>query len=196
MSLNTLKKTKRYEQKLYSYILACDNGGAPCVERGCLTIAICKPVIRRNSNVGDIIVGISSYKLGKKKKIIFIAVITKLVTMKQYGNYHRSDSIYTSKLKMRPNSFHNCTNYKSDISGKNVIMSRDFIYFGKKNINVPKNLQGIIPGRGHQSTKNKPFKYTLMKLLTSQKKKGVGKRGDYTEKNRRKCSKQKKKGNC
>ena len=184
------------EPKLYSYILACDNGGAPCVERGCLTIAICKPVIRRNAKVGDIIVGISGYKLGKKKKIIFMAVITKLVTMKQYGNYRRSDSIYTSKLKMRPNSFHNCTNREKDISGKNVIISKNFIYFGKKHISIPKNLQEIIPGRGHQSTKNKPFRKTLLKLFASQKKKGVGKRGDYTEKKTSKCSKQKKTSSC
>ena len=184
------------EPKLYSYILACDNGGAPCVEDGCLTIAICKQVIRRNAKLGDTIVGISGHKLGKKKKIIFIATITKMVTMKEYSKYSRSDSIYTSKLKMRPNPFHNCTNREKDISGKNVIISKNFIYFGKKNISIPKNLQEIIPGRGHQSTKNKPFRKTLLKLFASQKKKGIGKSGDYTEKRERKCSNQKKKNKC
>ena len=79
------------DSTLYTYILACDNGGAPCVEDGCLTIAICKQVIRRNAKVGDTIVGISSCKLGKKKKIIFIATITKMVTMKEYSKYSRPD---------------------------------------------------------------------------------------------------------
>ena len=34
--------------------MACDVGGAPCAEDGCLTIAICKQVMRRNAKVGDI----------------------------------------------------------------------------------------------------------------------------------------------
>jgi hypothetical protein len=184
------------EPKLYTYILACDNGGAPCVENGCLTIAICKPEIRRLAKVGDIIVGISGYKLGKKKKIIFIAKTTKMVTMEEYGDNLRSDSIYTSKLKMKPNPFHNCSDYKRDMRGENVIMSTDFIYFGKKHIPLPENLHEIIPGRAYQSTKNEPFKQTLINLFASQKKKGIGKRGDYTEKRTSKCSKQKKTIRC
>ena len=175
------------QPKLYSYILACDVGGAPCVEDGCLTIAICKPDIRRLSKVGDIIVGISGYKLGKKKKIIFIAKTTKMVTMEEYGDITRSDSIYTSKLKMKPNPFHNCSDYKRDMSGENVIMSTDFIYFGKNHIDVPENLLEIIPGRGHQSTKNEPFKKILKELFSTEKKNGVGKRGDYTGKKNNKC---------
>jgi hypothetical protein len=182
----TIQLTK-HQPILYSYILACDVGGAPCVEDGCLTIAICKQVIRRNATVGDTVVGISGYKLGKKKKIIFIATITKMVTMEEYGDSHRSDSIYTSDLKLKPNPFHDCTNYKRDISGKNVLISTDFIYFGKKHIDVPRNLQDIIPGHGHQSTKNEPFKQTLMELFATEKKNGTGKRGDYTGKKNNKC---------
>jgi hypothetical protein len=170
------------QSKLYSYILANDDGGAPCVEGGCLTIAICKPVIRRLARKDDIIVGISGYKHGNKKKIIFIAKITKMVTMEEYGGSSRSDSIYTSKLEMKQNPFHNCTNYEKDIKGENVIISTDFIYFGKNNIVVPDNLQGIIPGRGHQTDKNIPFKETLHNLFASEKKKGIGKIGDYTGK--------------
>jgi len=182
MSLSTLKKR---QGRLYSYILRCDVGGAPCVEDGCLTIAICKQVIRRVAKVGDTIMGISPKEMGNK--IIFIATITKMVTMKEYGDSPRSDSIYTSDLKMKPNPFHDCSNYDRDISGKNVIMSTDFIYFGKKHIDVPGNLEEIIPGRAHQSTKNEPFKQTLMELFAAEKKNGTGKRGDYTGKKNNKC---------
>jgi hypothetical protein len=73
------------------------------------------------------------------------------------------------------------------VSGKNVIISTDFIYFGKKNIVVPKNLRGIIPGRGYQTDKNIPFKQTLMDLFSAEKKKGTGKRGEYTGKKNSKC---------
>tara|TARA_R110002074_G_scaffold6198_1_gene28919 strand:+ start:242 stop:673 length:432 start_codon:yes stop_codon:yes gene_type:complete len=143
--------------------------------------------MRRTAAVGDTIVGISGYKLGKKKRIIFIATITKIVTMKEYGDSPRSDSIYTSEFEMKPNPFHGCANYERDMSGKNVIISTDFIYFGKRNIVVPDNLQGVIPGRGHQSDRNDPFKQTLMNLFVAEKKNGIGKRGDYTDKKTSTC---------
>tara|TARA_B100000795_G_C22660896_1_gene384041 strand:- start:113 stop:661 length:549 start_codon:yes stop_codon:yes gene_type:complete len=174
--------TKNQIRKLYSYILACDVGSAPCVERGCLSIAICKQVMRKNARVGDTIVGISGYKLGKEKKILFIATITKMVTMEEYGKSTRSDSIYTSDLKLKPNPFHDCSNYERDLKGKNVILSKDFIYFGKNNIPVPNNLQGIVPGRETRSTLNIPFKKKLMALFAAEKINGTGKRGDYTGK--------------
>lgn len=184
---NTSNEKNIHEAKLYSYILACDVGGAPCVEGGCLSIAICKQIMRKNARVGDTIVGISGYKLGKKKKIIFIATITKMVTMEDYGDSTRSDSIYTSDLKLKPNPFHDCSNYKNDIKGKNVIISTDFIYFGKKNIAVPDNLRGIIPVRETRCALNVPFKQTLMNLFAAEKQKGIGKRGDYTGKKDSKC---------
>ena len=82
---------------------------------------------------------------------------------------------------MKPNPFHNYSDYERDIKGKNVIMSTDFIYFGKNHIDVPENLQEIIPRRGHRSTKNDPFRQILTSLFDSEKLNGTGKRGEYTD---------------
>ncbi len=43
--------------RLFRYILKDDNGMAPCVEGGVMTLATCKPRIRRSAEVGDWIAG-------------------------------------------------------------------------------------------------------------------------------------------
>ena len=191
---NNIKKmsSTQRDSLVYSYILATDVGASPCVENDCLTISICKPKLRQKAQVSDIIVGISGYKLGKNKRIMFISKITKIITMKKYGEdeyNNRSDSIFTSELKMKKNDFHNVKDDRDrDISGKNVLISTDFIYFGENHIVLPENLQGIIPGRGYQSDKNTPFKSTLIDLFTSEKNIKTGKRGNYSDKIKKKCS--------
>ncbi len=42
---------------IYVYKMTADNGGAPCVHRRLLSLAICKPKIRKAANRGDLIFG-------------------------------------------------------------------------------------------------------------------------------------------
>jgi Nucleotide modification associated domain 2 len=42
----------------YFYKLTADNGGAPCVRYGLLSLAICKPMIRKTAKEGDLIFGL------------------------------------------------------------------------------------------------------------------------------------------
>ena len=44
----------------------------------------------------------------------------------------RKDSIYTESLELRENPYHTEGNRKTDISGENVLLSTDFIYYGTK----------------------------------------------------------------
>jgi hypothetical protein len=192
ISQNTYNTYNHMQARLYTYILQGDNGGAPCAEGGLFSLANCKPSIRRCARKGDIIVGISGtkMKLGKKKRIIFIAVVTDIVSMREYAiNYSlRMDSIYSPELDLLPNPFHNCGHRETDLSGKNVLLSDDFVYFGKKHIAVPDNLNSIIPGRGHQYKPNEPHKETLNDLFNKAKiKNGCGKIGEYNNKKKRGC---------
>ncbi|MFM8479413.1 MAG: hypothetical protein ACKOEO_26795 [Planctomycetaceae bacterium] len=43
------------DQKVYVYKIVVDNGGAPCVHDRLLSLAICKPAIRRTAQAGDLI---------------------------------------------------------------------------------------------------------------------------------------------
>jgi Nucleotide modification associated domain 2 len=42
---------------IYFYKLTADNGGAPCVRHGLLSLAICKPMIRKTAEEGDLTFG-------------------------------------------------------------------------------------------------------------------------------------------
>ncbi len=46
--------------KIYSYVLRHDDGAAPNPFWGTCTLTICKPVIRRNAQIGDWIIGTGS----------------------------------------------------------------------------------------------------------------------------------------
>ena len=63
---------------IYSYLLVTDNGSAPCVQQNILSLAICKPRIRKAAKVGDYIIAFSSksMKISQNAKIIYIAKIT------------------------------------------------------------------------------------------------------------------------
>jgi hypothetical protein len=158
----------------YSYILAVDNGGAPNVEDGIFTLAICKPRIRKYIRIGNYLVGIGgeALKLGtKRKQIIFIAKITEIMAMKEYAIRfpERADSIYTVDGKLHPNKFHCNEHIARDLGGKNVILSTDFIFFGNKHVPVPRELKEIIPGRGYQSRKNGPYVNKIIALFANYK---------------------------
>ena len=78
--------------KLISYKIKSDKGFAPNPYFGCLTLATCKPAIRRseNTNVGDWIVGwtCASSKLYStpvgREKLVFLAKISKIISIAQY----------------------------------------------------------------------------------------------------------------
>jgi len=63
--------------RIYVYKMTTDNGGAPCVWRGLLSLAICKPVIRRMAEKGSIIFGFGSKKIKYDERLLYIAVVTK-----------------------------------------------------------------------------------------------------------------------
>lgn len=182
------------ESRLYSYIVQCDNGGAPCIENEIYSLAICKPGIRKGARVGDIIIGICGTDLklkNRKKQILYIAFITQKVSMREYAIdfSDRSDSIYTSELLQKPNPFHTHNDSSRDINGDNVLLSNDFIYFGKNHIDVPESLKEIIPHRGFKYKPNNKYKNVVVSLYSELKENiGIGKKGDYNSIQKNKCS--------
>ena len=48
---------------IYFYKLTADNGGAPCVRYGLLSLAICKPMIRKTAKEGDLVFGFAANSL-------------------------------------------------------------------------------------------------------------------------------------
>lgn len=129
--------------RLYVYKLTTDNGGAPCIKGGLLSLAICKPRIRRTAQPDDWIFGLGGKRL--QGRLIYIARVTKRVENGLYyedGAYEgRDDRIYrweNGQFKLRDGAkYHKDTDHRNrdlgkDRSNATALLSDDFRYYGKK----------------------------------------------------------------
>jgi len=65
---------KKLEPDIYVYKMVTDNGGAPCVVGNLLSLAICKPKIRKSAKTGALIFGFGGKKY--RERLIYIARVT------------------------------------------------------------------------------------------------------------------------
>lgn len=161
--------------KAYSYIVARDYGFAPNPFYGVLTLATCKPGIRKTASVGDLIIGCSDKAHGNK--LIYVALVSEVLTFDQYWNDLRfakkkpvmngslkklyGDNIYHHDANgnwMQEDSHHanddgtiNEHNLKRDTGQTDkVLVSKEFIYLGKSMMNLPAEYSSCIyKGRGY-----------------------------------------------
>ena len=168
---------------IYSYILKNDSGLAPNISGNALTLALCKPDIRRLAGVDDYLIGVNDHKDKKKNgdRIVFIAKINVKMTLGEYyvmcdenedwkkckmSTHHEVGDCqykYEDGRYIQLPGCHTMEHYDKDISGENVLISTDFIYFGKYVEPIPDNLLGMKGGRGHQNHKNEPFREDFIK---------------------------------
>jgi len=130
----------------YFYKLTVDDGGAPCVHDGMLSLAICKPMIRSSAQVGDVIFGFAAHSLHADNRLIYVAKITDRLSAGKYYKdpkyFSRADCIYEwwgETFHVRPGAqFHRVEkDHLTHDLGRgprfpraNVLLSDDFRYFG------------------------------------------------------------------
>jgi hypothetical protein len=170
------------EHKIYIYKMTTDNGGAPCVWHNTLSLAICKPVIRRKAQKDDIIFGFGGKKY--EERLLYIAVVTDkpragcYYCQDRYKN--RPDCIYKKlpdgKADWKKQArFHlNSKELHTDVGEKfdkaHVLLSTDFRYFGKKGThNYKENYETIKEivekmGRGSRVNHDVELRKDLMRL--------------------------------
>ena len=129
----------------YLYKLTVDDGGAPCVHRGLLSLAICKPMIRKTAVIGDVIFGFAAKSLSSNNRLIYVARITDRLTdgiyYKSRRYFRREDCIYQFKdrrFSWRSRAKHHGSAHLIHDLGRppsyprtNVLLSKDFRYFGR-----------------------------------------------------------------
>jgi hypothetical protein len=89
---------------IFAYKMTDDNGGAPCVQDGFLTLAICRPDIRKEAKKGDVIIGIGGKNIGLGR-LIYAAKITHIIGPNYYVDPQfrdRKDCIYTKTRSGKP----------------------------------------------------------------------------------------------
>ncbi len=160
--------------RLYSYIVKHDTGFSPNPFWGCCTLADCKPTIRRTATVGDWVVGLSPKVDGNR--IIYAMQINKKITFAEYyldsqfakkipdysagkvvykcgdniykplsnGDFKQLESMHSKGKRENPKR------KAHDLGGKNVLIAKNFYYFGSKPLNLPEYLDALKVGRGHK----------------------------------------------
>jgi hypothetical protein len=128
----------------YFYRMTTDNGGAPCVQDGLWSLAICKPRIRKSASEGDIVLGLAGNGIDKKNGVIHVARVTaKLLPGTYYSDSSyvgRHDRVYEQGehgWRWVPGSrFHGPSFLDHDIGEDGqrgyVLISKEFRYFGSR----------------------------------------------------------------
>jgi len=130
---------------IYFYKLTADNGGAPCVRYGLLSLAICKPMIRKTGKEGDLIFGFAANSLHRDNRLLYVARVTEKLCDGDYykdSRYvRRRDCVYrpsgTRYVWKKNSAYHGPESVSHDLGQHpdypraNVLLSGDFRYFGK-----------------------------------------------------------------
>ncbi len=160
-------KTEDADMKILSYIVRYDSGLAPNPFWGQCTLSCCKPVVRRTAEVGDVVVGLTPKTGGHR--VVYVMRVSKKMTFAEYWNarafqkkkpnsqgselYQVGDNIYRPLLNgnyAQQKSRHTVKDKPRDLSGRHVLASNDFVYFGAEAIELPKKFRRLIVGRGHR----------------------------------------------
>lgn len=170
--------------RVFSYLVSRDWGFAPNPFYGFCTLACCKPTIRRVAKVGDLIIGCGTKKNEQEGRLIFAMRVTEKMTFAEYWNDPRfrrkrpilgksklafyGDNIYrpTAAGFEQLHSHHsladgsvNAHNRDKDTGSNNVLVSEEYVYFGRSAPQVPaylRDFDGIDlcpPTQGHISLK-------------------------------------------
>lgn len=167
------------EIRLFSYKMQHDTGFAPNPFQGFLTLANCKPYIRRSKIIGDWIAGFTSKGLNGDgigyERLIYLMKVTNKIDYNEYWNNPifnskkpnlRSDNVADKAgdniyMPISPNEFVQIENKNHleehkdrDIKGAYVLVSSCFYYFGSSAIYIPNDIRPSVP-KGQSSQGNR-----------------------------------------
>ncbi len=75
--------------RVYLYVITRDYGFAPNPFHGFCTLATCKPLIRKNAQIGDYIIGVGMAKSLHFKHIVYYMRVCEAVTFDEYWSNER-----------------------------------------------------------------------------------------------------------
>jgi hypothetical protein len=193
---------------LYSYIVKHDTGFAPNPFFGCCTLACCKARIRRNAKEGDWIVGLTPASNGNK--IVYFMEVNEILGFDEYWFDRRfrekrptfgagiaakcGDNIYepsknhglgyrqlpSTHTKPQFTEREDPVRKGDDLSGKQVLVSSKYAYFGSTALTLPPELNDLRVGIGHRSRSLDKVQTEFRHFVSQQREFGVlGFPGDW-----------------
>ena len=170
--------------KLISYVVKHDTGFAPNPYYGFLTLATCKPKIRQSANIDDILVGTGSAQGIGNNKIIYVGVVSEVLSTIDYSidprfeakkpsnqdeKAQRGDNIYywqDGQWQQIKNIFHFEENMKHDLQPERILICKKFWYFGNQAEMIPEKFLEIVKtGPGHKNTIDKTLTNDFMRWM-------------------------------
>ena len=187
--------------KMWSYRIVHDKQFAPNPFKGVLTLATCNPLIRRSkeSESGVWLAGFAAYSVkdGLRPKkgrelLIYLAKISEVMTMQDYWTKYPQkraqkcgeefeeyygDNIYDENLHLVNDNHHKDWDFKRDISGKNVLICKEFYYFAPDSrLVVPNEFDELVyKRRGQTLVQNKDLIQKFIDYVRSCAKDDFGK---------------------
>jgi len=156
--------------KLSAYIVRSDSGFSPNPFGRVCTLACCKPVIRRNAEPGDIIIGTGSVRSGLSGYLIYAMHVGAVLAFDSYWRRYpskrpspqtpvtrRGDNIWHrdsfGNWRGVPGAMHGVQARSRDVMGQNVLVSSEFYYFGRDAIPIPDEFRCVVATtQGHKNT--------------------------------------------
>lgn len=153
--------------RLFTYTIPIDDGAAPNPFNGMCSLAICKPSIRRVAKPGDWVAGLGSKNAPSgdlSGHLVYAMRVEEVLSLQDYDRNAESrwpyripnlqsaalqdrlgDCIYdfSSGVPIQRSSVHGASNIFTDLSGENVLLSKDFYYFGNRARKLPDKLLAI-----------------------------------------------------
>lgn len=153
------------------YVVDRDFGFAPNPFHGSCTLATCKPLIRKQAQRNDWVIGMGGSRLKATGRCVYAMRITAALSFNGYwageayfdkrpvrngsrvmmvgDNIYHRDAVTDTWQQLdshhsNPNGTPNLVNVEKDTKVDRVLISRDFFYFGKSAPAAPKGLLGAM----------------------------------------------------
>ena len=96
--------------KVHTYVIAIDAGSAPNYDPPFVTLAVCKPRIRRKANVGELVFAFAGKGVNPMEPhaVVWAGVISEKLTFEQYWNDKRFAGKKPSRTRL-PDNFYRPT---------------------------------------------------------------------------------------
>ena len=149
--------------RIWRYVLAADNGMAPCPQAGMLSLTCCKPMIRRGANPGDWVVSFLPKGQGRGL-VAWAGRVASTMPLGDYQAQHpsRHDALYRrvglhngrEMLEPLRDDYHPDHRSRStDMSGRNALIFDPYWYWGREVVSAPEWLADLAHYHVGQSTK-------------------------------------------
>ena len=165
----------RRTMRLFSYKLTHDTGFAPNPFWGYLTLATCKPWMRRSKLPGDWVAGFTSKALCNDRvgdeRLVFLMQVDEKLPLADYFSdprfqskiprshpaatvYRCGDNIYRPlvpnaydprQFEQLPNDYHVESDRDHDLKGRNALIAKRFAYFSGNALSIPAEIRPDVP---------------------------------------------------